>query len=163
MLEISPPQLITNIIGFLLLFWGLKRFAWGPLLGLLDERRARIQKEIETVADAKRQAEALGAEFESKMREIDALSRKRLEEASREALKVAAEIRDKAREEAAATLEKAKADIERERDKARVALRDDMVRMVIAAGEKFLHERLSSGKHEELIARYIDDLESIKP
>jgi len=162
MLEISWPQLITNIIGFLLLFWGLKRFAWGPLLGLLDERRARIQKEIADVADLKRQAEAIGAEFEQKMREIDALSRKRLEEASREALQVAAEIRDKAREEAAATLEKAKADIERERDKARVALRDDMVRMVIVTGEKLLRERLSAERHEELIARYIDDLEGIK-
>lgn len=162
MLTISWPQLITNIIGFLLLFWGLKRFAWGPLLGLLDERRARIQKEIADVADLKRQAEAIGAEFEQKMREIDALSRKRLEEASREALAVAAEIRDKAREEAAVTLEKAKADIERERDKARVALRDDMVKMVIATGEKLLHERLSAEKHAELIARYIDDLESIR-
>ena len=162
MLTISWPQLITNIIGFLLLFWGLKRFAWGPLLGLLDERRARIQKEIADVAELKRQAEAIGAEFEQKMREIDALSRKRLEEASREALAVAAEIRDKAREEAAVTLEKAKADIERERDKARVALRDDMVRMVIVTGEKLLRERLSAERHEELIARYIDDLEGIK-
>jgi F-type H+-transporting ATPase subunit b len=97
------------------------------------------------------------------MREIDALSRKRLEEASREALAVAAEIRDQARVEAAEVLEKAKADIERERDKARVALRDDMVRMVVMTGEKLLRERLSAERHVELISRYIDDLESIKP
>ena len=32
-MEIKWPDIITNILGFLLLFFGLKKFAWGPILG----------------------------------------------------------------------------------------------------------------------------------
>ncbi len=163
MLEISWPQLITNVIGFLILFLGLKRLAWGPILGLLEERQSRIKKEIETVEQARQQAAALEAEFENKLKEIDALARKRIEEAVREAQAVGADMKEKARLEAAAIYEKAKADIEREREQARVALRDDLVKMVMVAGEKVLRVQLTPGVHEQLITRYIDELEGIKP
>ena len=42
-LKIEIPQLITHIIGFLIALWILKRYAWKPLLALLDERRERIK------------------------------------------------------------------------------------------------------------------------
>ena len=31
--------LLTNILAFLILLWILKRFAWGPLLRMIDARR----------------------------------------------------------------------------------------------------------------------------
>jgi F-type H+-transporting ATPase subunit b len=161
-MEIRWPDIITNILGFLLLFFGLKRFAWGPILGHLDARREKISRDYAAAEEAKQRAEASRADYESKLREIDALSRKKIEEAMHEAGRVSAEIREKAREESNAILAKAQADIERERAKARVALRDDMVQMVLKGVEKVLHERLTPGKQEELVSRFIDDLEGIQ-
>jgi F-type H+-transporting ATPase subunit b len=161
-MEIKWPEIVTNILGFLLLFFGLKRFAWGPILGLLDARREKIAKDFAAAEEAKQRAEAIRTDYESKLREIDAISRKKIEEAMREAGKVAAEMKEKARDESNAILAKAQAEIERERAKARVALRDDMVQMVLKGVEKVLHERLTPGKQEELVSRFIDELEGIK-
>jgi len=161
-MEIKWPEIITNILGFLLLFFGLKKFAWGPILGLLDARREKIGKDFAAAAEAKQQAEAVRADYESKLREIDAMSRKKIEEAMREAGRLSGELKEKAREESNAILAKAQAEIERERAKARVALRDDMVQMVLKGVEKVLHERLTPGKQEELVSRFIDELEGIK-
>jgi F-type H+-transporting ATPase subunit b len=161
-MEISWPDIFTNILGFLLLFFGLKRFAWGPILGLLDARREKIGKDFAAAEEAKQRAEAIRTDYESKLREIDAISRKKIEEAMREAGQVTAEMKEKARDESNAILAKAQAEIERERAKARVALRDDMVQMVLKGVEKVLHERLTPGKQEELVSRFIDELEGIK-
>ena len=161
-MEIKWPEIVTNILGFLLLFFGLKRFAWGPILGLLDARREKIGKDFAAAEEAKQRAEAIRTDYESKLREIDAISRKKIEEAMREAGQVTAEMKEKARDESNAILAKAQAEIERERAKARVALRDDMVQMVLKGVEKVLHERLTPGKQEELVSRFIDELEGIK-
>ena len=162
MLEIKWPELLTNIAGFLILFWGLRRFAWGPILGLLDERRQRIQNEIDSAAGEKRKADELRSEYDLKLKEIDALSRRRIEEATREAARTAAEMRENARAETQAMFEKARADIERERAKARVALRNDIVQMVVLGVEKVVHDRMSPAKQEELVGKFIDELEGIK-
>lgn len=162
MLKIEWSLILTNIVGFLILFWGLRRFAWGPILGLLDERRQRIQGELESAAEEKRKAEELRREYDQKLKAIDALSRKRIEEATREAAQTAAEMRENARGESQAIYEKARADIERERAKARVALRNDIVQMVVLGVEKVVHDRMSPAKQEELVGKFIDELEGIK-
>ena len=51
-MEIKWPEIVTNILGFLLLFFGLKRFAWGPILGLLDARREKIAKDVAGILSA---------------------------------------------------------------------------------------------------------------
>ena len=33
---------LTQIIGFLLMVWALRRWAWGPLIAVLEARRAKI-------------------------------------------------------------------------------------------------------------------------
>jgi F-type H+-transporting ATPase subunit b len=162
MLKIVWPELITNILGFLLLFWGLKHFAWGPILGLLEERRERIRKDFDAAEEAKQDAEGLRADYQGKLKEIDAVGRKRIEEATQDALRVAAEMKEKAREESNAILQKGQADIERERAKARVALRNDMVQMVMQSTEKILKEKVTGAKQEELVGKFIDELENVK-
>lgn len=160
-MEIKWPEILTNILGFLILYWGLRRFAWGPILRLLDERRQRIQQEIQSAEAEKQKAEGLRLDYERQLKEIEALSRKRIEEATGEALKVGTEMKEKARIESRAILDKARADIERERASARVALRDDIVGMVVLGMEKILHEELTQAKQEELVGRFIDDLQGI--
>ena len=43
---IDPKILVTQIVGFLIVLWVLKRYAWKPVLGLLEERRARIAADV---------------------------------------------------------------------------------------------------------------------
>ena len=45
-MELRLDVLITQIVGFLIVLWILKRYAWKPVLGMLEARRQRIADEI---------------------------------------------------------------------------------------------------------------------
>lgn len=161
-LKIELPQLITHIIGFLILLWILKRYAWKPLLALLDERRERIATSFADIERKQKEADALNAEYQSKLRDIDVEARRRLTEAIAEGEKIADKIKDDARNEAKEMFNRSKAEIEQDMAKARIELKNEVVAMTIGATEKIIRERLDTPKHRELIGRFIDDIEKVK-
>ena len=132
---ISVKILITQMIGFGIVFLVLKRYAWGPILGMLEERRMRITNEIKASEDLRREAGELKAEYENQIKTIEAQARQRIQEAVAEGQKVSEEIRAKAHQDAEAITEKARANLEMEYKKARVELRAEIVAMMCAAGE----------------------------
>ncbi len=159
-MQINWSQLITNILGFLLLFWGLKRLAWGPILGMLDERRERIAADFKKAEDERADAEAARSKLELELREIEATARKRIEEAATEGSRLGSEIKEEARAEARKILDKARADIDHEHAKARVELRDEIVGMAILGAEKVVKAHLQGEEQEKLVNKFIDELES---
>jgi len=161
-MQIIWSQIITHIIGFIIAVLILKRFAWGPILRLLDERRAKIQGEFDSIESQKREAAVLKGELDSQLRGIEAQARVRIQEGVQEGQKVGAEIREQARLDARGQVERALEEIEQERDKAHVTLRNDMVDMVVQATEQLIRERLDDAKHRQLIQRFIADLDTVK-
>ncbi len=151
--------LITHSFSFLITLWILKRFAWGPLLGLIDERREKIVGEFETIEREKEKAEALNLEYAAKLREIDSERRTKIVEAVNEGKKIAEEIQASARNEAQEIRRKSKSELERELAKAKVQLKNDMVSLALSATEKLLREKLEEPQHRKLIGDYIDELE----
>ena len=151
--------LITQIIGFLIVLWVLRRFAWGPFLGMLEERRARIAAEVSASEQLRREAEALKAEYENQIKTIEAQARQRLQEAVAEGQKVAEEVRAAAHREAHAITEKAKANLELEYKKARVDLRTEMVTLALGAAERLLAEKLDDENHRRAVDRFLTELQ----
>jgi F-type H+-transporting ATPase subunit b len=74
-MDIRIDILITQIIGFLIVLWVLKRYAWGPILGMLEERRARIANEVQTSERLRQEAEKLKGEYENQLKTIEAQAR----------------------------------------------------------------------------------------
>jgi len=161
-LGLELGQLVTQAIGFLLAVWLLKKFAWKPLLGLLEERRQKIKDEFDTIANKKEEVAQLTSEYERRLKEIDDEARKRLQEAVTEGQKIAAEIKDQARKDQKEIVAKAKQQIEAEIAAARVQLRNDMVNMAIDAASKAISERMDDEKHRRLISDFISELEEVK-
>lgn len=161
-LKIEIPQLITHIIGFVIFVWILKRYAWKPLLGLLDERRDRIKAGFDEIDSKNAQAEALHQQYEAKLREIDTEARKRLTDAVQEGEKIATKIKDDARAEAKEVMARTKSELEQDYAKARIQLKEDVVELTISATEKIIRERLDTQKHREMIGRFIEDVEKVK-
>lgn len=161
-LNIEIPQLITHIIGFLLALWVLKKFAWKPILAVLDERREKIQSSFDDIEAKKAAAEKLHQDYEAKLRAIDDEARKRLNAAVQDGEKIAAQIKDNARNEAREMMERSKGELEQDVAKARIQLKEEIVNMTIGATERIIHERLDQQKHRDLINRFIDDVEKVK-
>jgi len=153
------PQLLTHAVGFLITVWILKRFAWGPLMALLEERRKKIADEFQAIEEEKNKVNQLAADYEAKLRNIDAERRAKLVEAVNEGKKIAQKIEADARTKAQEIHAKAKGDIEREVAKAKVQLKNDMVTITMTAAEKILKEKLDDTKDRELIGRFIESVE----
>lgn len=155
----DTAQFISHAIGFLITVWLLKRYAWGPLLGLMEERRQKIAGEFEQIEAGRQDVAHLEAQYQAKLRDIENERRQKLVEAVDEGKQVAADLKARALEDIKQLHAKAKLDLDREVAKAKVQLRDEMVTMTMSATERILHEQLDDSKQRDLIGRFIDGLE----
>jgi F-type H+-transporting ATPase subunit b len=158
-MDLQWQQLLTHLVGFLILVWLLKRYAWGPLLAIMEERRERIVNEFKQIEEEQAKVDKLQAEFQHKLKEIDAARREKIVEAVNEGKKIAEEIKSAAHAEAHNITVKAKADVERDIAKAKVQLRDEMVAMTINATERLVREKLDDARHRQLINSYLQEIE----
>ena len=158
-MNVDFQLILTHMVGFIITVLILKKFAWKPIMGVLEERRQKIKSEFDRIESDKADAAKLRAEFEARLKDIENLSRQKLNEAVKEGQKIAAEIKEQGREEAKGIIARAKAELERDVDKARVQLKQDMVSMTIAAAEKIISAKMDDAQNRRLIAEFIDTVE----
>ena len=155
-MSVDISQVLTQIFGFLLLLWLMRKFAWGPMLGALDGRRKQIADEWADIARGKEEAERARSEYQAKIAEIGNQAKARVQEGVAEGERQAKAILDTTRVEAQAILEKAKRDIQREADQARVMLRDEVAHLAVACASKILRQEIDPERHATLIAQAIE-------
>jgi F-type H+-transporting ATPase subunit b len=160
-MELNPQLILTHIIGFVIMVWILGKFAWKPLMGILEERRQKIKSEFDNIEAGKAEVADIKADLEAKLKDIDNLSRQRLTEAINEGQRVAAEIKEDGRKEAKEIITRAKEELQRDVEKARAALKEDMVSITIAAAEKVISARLDESENRRLVADFIDNVEKV--
>jgi F-type H+-transporting ATPase subunit b len=158
---IDVRQVLTQIVGFLLMVWLLRRYAWGPLLGLLEARREKIAGEFKEVERRKAEAQELKGRYELELRGIEAQARQRLQEAMAEGQKLAAEIKEQAHSDAAHRLQQAADEIAREREKAKEILKQQMVALAVRAAEKILRQKIDDQGQRKLVGEFIDEVAAL--
>jgi F-type H+-transporting ATPase subunit b len=158
-LNLDIYQILTHAVGFLIMLWILKKFAWRPLLEMIDERRRKIVDSFKEIDDKNAEAEQLKAQYEDKLKNIDAERRQKIAEAVNEANKMASDIKISAQEEAKQMINRTNEQLQRDVAKAKIELKEDMVTITLAAAEKILHEKLDQQKERELIGKFIDSVE----
>ena len=154
--------LITNVIAFLILLFILRKFAWGPILGMLDARKDKIRADYEAAQSKVDEAETLRTDFEDKLASIQSTERERVQEAVKRGEDLAKTLEGEARAKASGILEKANADLDRDVSEARIALRKEVVDMAIQAAEMLVKEKLDDDKHRQLVEGFIQDLGDIR-
>src|SRR3990167_2034445 len=159
MLQLDLQQIISQAVSFLLLLWALKRFAWKPLLGMLDARRARIEDSLKQIEQGKAEMARLQQELTQRLGAIDEETRAKIQQAMQEGRRIASEIQDDARAQAHAILEKSKETVALELAKAKVTLRDDLVALTSQAVERLLQQKLTDADDRRLIESILDDVE----
>lgn len=96
-MDIDTKQVISQIIAFLIMLWILKRFAWKPLLKVMEDRRLHIQSEFEAIDQQKLEIAKIKDDYQDALKNIDAQARTRLQEGVNEGRKIAQEIQQTAR------------------------------------------------------------------
>jgi F-type H+-transporting ATPase subunit b len=154
--------LVTNIVAFVIFVWLLRKWAWGPLIAMLDERKDKIRGDFATAEGKVAEAEQLRSAFETKLAEIKGLEREKLQEATKRGEDLASRLEAEAKDKASNILGKGEAELEREVASARSELRAQVVTMAIGAAEMLIKDRLDDVKHRQLVEDYIQSLGDVR-
>lgn len=159
-MKIEIGQIITQIISFLIMLWVMKRYAWKPLLAILDERRDKIQADLDAIEQEKAKNAALEKEYQAKLDEIDALAEEKSKKAIEEGKKIALKIQNEAHIKAKEIVNKSQEDLQKELLKAKTQLKNEIVDMALLASEKVLQMNLDTEKQKSLILDFVEKMES---
>jgi F-type H+-transporting ATPase subunit b len=159
---IDFKQVATQIVGFLLFLWLVRKFAWGPLLATLEARRQKIEGDLADAEAKKRDAAALQAKLDQELRGIEQQARVRIQEAVNDGQRIAGEIKADAQTEARARLQRAEAEIEGERAKAQKSLRDDVAKLAVMGAERILRKKLDDAEQRRLIGEFLEEVKEIR-
>jgi F-type H+-transporting ATPase subunit b len=151
--------LIAQLVIFLVMLGILYRVAWGPLLRILNERRARIAQGVEATQRALQELEAAEKERQAKLEDARREAQAMLDRITKQAEDLRKELEAKAREQAEALIAKARAEIQQERQKAVQDLRSQVADLAVMAAGRIIGESLDAKKHRELIERAIEEAE----
>ena len=152
----------TQILGFLLMLWALRKWAWGPLVGQLEARRKKIEGEFHEVDRAKEEARELKTAYEVKLRAADAEARTRIQDAVAEGQRVAAEIKAQAQTEATQRLARAEDEVAREREKAKEQLKEQIIQLSLGAAAKILRQKLDDPAQRKLASEFVDEVGALR-
>ncbi|CAB4244662.1 F0 sector of membrane-bound ATP synthase, subunit b [Methylacidimicrobium sp. AP8] len=162
-LGIDWPRFIAQTINFAIVLWVLNRFAYRPVLRILEERRARI---AESLQNAERIQKELAAAEEAR-RQILHQANERAAQIVAEAEQAAKLQREKllkeAAKEAERVLAKARARAEQEQQQSRAVFRREVGKLVIALTAKVSGKILTAEDQERLRAETLAQLPALAP
>lgn len=145
-------------ISFIILVIVLNKVLFKPLMKHLDERSNEIKGNFDKIALDKKEIERLTEEYKTKLTQIEQEAYQKVQEAIKEGLKVKTEIISEAHAQSDNVLRKAKKEIEHEKEKALVELRNEMVSLSLAAARKVIEKEIDEQTHRKLVENFLDDL-----
>jgi F-type H+-transporting ATPase subunit b len=157
LIDVVPGLMIWTIVTFAIVLFVLRRFAFGRIQGLIDQRRERIRQALDEADKAREEARQL-RELVKKEREEARADRDRMLEETR---RQAQEQFQRAREEASADLERRLEEnqraLEAENRKLRDEIRRDVVELTLLASEKVTRKTLDAKDQRRLIEETIEE------
>ncbi len=151
-------ELVVGALAFAILFFFVWKWVLPRLGTLLDERRDKIQGELERAEETRRSAEQELEQYRQQLAQAREKSNEIIEEARRSAEQVRADIQARAEREAAATVAKAQDEIRAERDRVFQELRTEVAEISVELAERVVGESLDGKAHQRLIDEYLDQV-----
>ncbi len=127
---VTWPLLISQIVLFVIVALALKKFAYGPILKVLEERRQTIAQSLANAEKIKQELASAQAKSQEILNQANAQANKQIEEARAVAAKVQEQETQKAIATANQIVAKAKEASEAELVRMKTELRKELVRLV---------------------------------
>lgn len=162
-MELLTPSLgliVWTLLAFIIVFVVLKKFAWGPILGSLNEREKGIADSLETAERVKKEMAQLKNENEALMAKAREERGQMLKEARDTKDKIINEAKEQAKVEANKIIVDAQQAINAQKMAALTDVKNQVGKLVIEVTEKILRKELSSKDAQE--AHIKDLVEEVK-
>jgi F-type H+-transporting ATPase subunit b len=153
--HIDIKLILAQLVNFAIVLWVLKKYAYGPMLKLMTERSAKIEKGIENAENAGKKLQ----EIEEKEKAVLVEARKAAQEivakAEAVALKNKEEIVIATKLQAEKILSDSAKKIELEKNQMMQEVKGQIAELVVAATGKLIDEKIDSAKDAQLISKSI--------
>jgi F-type H+-transporting ATPase subunit b len=153
-------ELVVGAIAFGILFFFMWKWVIPRVNVLLEERRQKIQGELENAEQIRHQADEELARYREQLAGARDEADRIIEEARKTADQLRRDIQAKAEEEARATVVRAQEEIRAERDRAFQELRGQVGEIAVLLAGKVVERELDTSAHDRLIDEYIDQVAS---
>jgi F-type H+-transporting ATPase subunit b len=158
LVNINPATIVFTLINtgiiLALYFFLLHK----PVMKIMEERKNKINSEMQAAEDAQAEAEAVKAEYTEKLKESKEEAAQIVSAAVKRAGERENQIIAEAQQEAADLKKKAEESIELEKKKAINEIKDQISDIVIMASEKVCEKEISKSDNEALINKFIAEV-----
>jgi F-type H+-transporting ATPase subunit b len=162
LMSLQVNLMFWTLLIFLVLYFILSKFAFGPITAAVEAREKALEDAIE---GAKRDREAAAKLLQEHTMAIESArgeGQKLISDARAAGEKMRADLLETTRKEQQEMLDRARRDIEAEKDKAVMQLRREAVDLALAGASKVIEQNLESQKNRQLVESYLSSLGPIK-
>jgi F-type H+-transporting ATPase subunit b len=147
--------MIWTAISFVILLILLWKVAYKPITGALQKREETIRSTLEEAKKNRESAEALVEKYEAQIAQARDEAQKILAEGKILGENVRKEIIQKAHEEANQIVKRAQEEIEFQKEKVLMELKERIADLAIMAASKVVEKTLDRKDHEQLLEEYV--------
>jgi len=156
------PAALFNLLMFLGLFAILAKFVWPKILEGLRAREDKIREDLDEAEQANARAEQTLEEYQQKLAEAHAESRKLLEQARSDAEELRTRLKADTEAELKQLRERAAQDIDRAKQQALSDLYAHSAELATAVATKILQRQVTSEDTQRLVDESLGEIERLK-
>jgi F-type H+-transporting ATPase subunit b len=156
--DINPGLTLWTAITFLVLLGVLSKFAWGPIVKMLNDRERSIREAIDAAKRERAEAEKLLAEQKASLAQAQREAAELAKRNQQEVETLRQELTARARKEADDLVADARRQIAEEVSKARAELKAQVVDLAIDAASRLVKANLDEKSQRALVEEYIAQL-----
>ena len=151
--------LFWTLISFTILYLILRKFAWGPILGAVNEREEGIRNALLLAEKTREEMASLQSDNEQTLKKARAERKALLKEARDIKQKLIDEAKNEAKSEAKKIIIQAQETIQSEKNAAIVDLKNQVASLSVDIAEKVLQDKVSNDKAQmSLLQELIKDV-----
>ena len=149
-------NLVFTIINLLVLYLLMKKFLFGPIIKVMDVRKAMIDQQFAGAKEQEDQAKALKEQYEGALKSAREESFQIMEQARKEAKAQADNTVEDTQAKVSAMLAKAQKDINTERENAMRQMKDDVASLAMEAAGKIIGKNSGADQDLSLYDQFIE-------
>jgi F-type H+-transporting ATPase subunit b len=151
--SVTIYSLLGEILTFAVLVWFIKRFLWGPLIQIMEDRKTRIADGLAAAEHGKREQELAEERAKELLHNAKQQAADIIARAEKRGREIIDEAKADARGEGERLITAAHAEIEQETNRVKEDLRGQVVSIAIAGASKVLEREVDEQSHNELLTK----------
>ena len=159
LISVQPGLMIWTIVCFFIALFVLKRYAFGPIQGMLDKRQESIQNSIKAAEDARDESQKLLEQHKQLIGEARGEAEAILAEARKTRESMETRMKEETETERQRRLEETRKEIAAETTRALEQIRAEVAELTLEAASRVVGKTLDAERDHELIAEAIGSLD----